>query len=316
MKDTNIMENPQSQELHEGDSCSRLTDTELLEELRRRITRSNQTVEELTQLNVELREVNKKLEESESLKSHFISNITNEIMNPFTSILGLSRAILSVDKEAWKKVIQMVALIHAEAFSLDFQFRNIFFAAKIEAGEQTPEILNVDMLALVDGLLDNFRYEVRKKRLRVDFHDDSPSKDAALSFKTDPLYVRLIMANLLNNAINFSFENNEIDFSMCIKDGELVFSVKDYGVGMAEEMQKKIFDRFSRGDNGINSVNRGHGLGLSVSKAILDLLAGTISVESTLGKGSCFTVHIPESDMPVEGFAAESNEIFFDEESF
>ena len=158
MKDTNIMENPQSQELHEGDSCSRLTDTELLEELRRRITRSNQTVEELTQLNVELREVNKKLEESESLKSHFISNITNEIMNPFTSILGLSRAILSVDKEAWKKVIQMVALIHAEAFSLDFQFRNIFFAAKIEAGEQTPEVLNVDILALVDGLLDSLGY--------------------------------------------------------------------------------------------------------------------------------------------------------------
>lgn len=317
MKEENTIDNSQLQEtVRDGESCSRLSDTELLEELRRRITRSNQTVEELTHLNTELREVNKKLEESESLKSHFISNITNEIMNPFTSILGLSRAILSVDKEAWKKVIQMVALIHAEAFSLDFQFRNIFFAAKIEAGEQSPEILNVDVLALVDGLLDNFRYEIRKKHLRVNFHDDSPSKEAALSFKTDPLYVRLIMANLLNNAINFSFENNEIDLALCIKDGKMTFSFTDHGVGIAEDMQRKIFDRFSRGDNGINSVNRGHGLGLSVSKAILDLLNGEISLESKLGKGSRFTVNIPESDMPVEGFAAESNEIFFDEESF
>ena len=306
----------QSHDIIDGEVCTRLSDTELLEELRRRITRNNQTVEELTVLNTELRDVNKKLEESESLKSHFISNITNEIMNPFTSILGLSRAILSVDKEAWKKVIQMVALIHSEAFSLDFQFRNIFFAAKIEAGEQTPEVLNVDILALVDGLLDSFRYELRKKRLLVNFKDESPSKDAGMAFKTDPLYVKLIMANLLNNAINFSFENNVIDFTLRIENGEMTFAVKDYGVGIAEDRQKIIFDRFARGDNGINSVNRGHGLGLSVSKAILDLLEGSITVESELGKGALFVVRIPESELPVEGYAAESNEIFFDEESF
>jgi histidine kinase len=304
------------QEIVEGAACTRLSDTELLEELRRRITRNNQTVEELTVLNTELRDVNKKLEESESLKSHFISNITNEIMNPFTSILGLSRAILSVDKEAWKKVIQMVALIHSEAFSLDFQFRNIFFAAKIEAGEQTPEVLNVDILALIDGVLDNFRYELRKKHLQVNFKNESPCKDACLAFKTDPLYVKLIVSNLLNNAINFSFENNEIDLILNITDGQMTLSVKDYGVGIAAERQKMIFDRFARGDNGINSVNRGHGLGLSVSKAILDLLEGTISVKSELGKGSLFTVRIPESELPIEGYAAESNEIFFDEESF
>lgn len=305
-----------SREAQPMGACSQLSDTELLEELRRRVTRNNQTVEELTTLNMELRDVNKKLEESESLKSHFISNITNEIMNPFTSILGLSRAILSVDKEAWKKVIQMVALIHAEAFSLDFQFRNIFFAAKIEAGEQTPEVLNADILALIDGVLDNFRYELRKKHLRVNFRDESPDKEAGLAFKTDPAYVKLVLSNLLNNAINFSFENNEIDLILRIENHALTLSVKDYGVGIAEERHKSIFDRFSRGDVPINSVNRGHGLGLSVSKAMLDLLNGTIRVESELGKGALFVVQIPESEMPVEGYAAESNEIFFDEESF
>ena len=115
---------------------NKLTDEELIEELRRRMTTNTRSLEELKELNEKLLEVNKKLEESEALKSHFISNITNEIINPFTSILGLSRSILAVKKENWKKVISMVALIHSEAFNLDFQLRNIFLAAKIEASPE------------------------------------------------------------------------------------------------------------------------------------------------------------------------------------
>ncbi|MDI3528072.1 MAG: two-component system, OmpR family, phosphate regulon sensor histidine kinase PhoR, partial [Tenuifilum sp.] len=76
-----------------------LSDNELLAELKRRFDQNKKTLDDLKHLNAELRLVNKKLEESEALKSHFISNITNEIINPFTSILGLSRAILSVEKE-------------------------------------------------------------------------------------------------------------------------------------------------------------------------------------------------------------------------
>ncbi len=156
----------------------RLTDTELLDELRRRFEQNKNALLELKNLNDELRVVNKKLEESESLKSHFISNITNEIINPFTSILGLSRAILSVDKENWKKVISMVALIHSEAFHLDFQFRNIFVAAKIEAGEIFPEIFNVDIRNLIDSVIESFKFEMKKKRItathNIDIKTNSP----------------------------------------------------------------------------------------------------------------------------------------------
>lgn len=116
-------------------------DEELLEELKKRFENNTRTIEELRNLTEELKQVNKKLEESEALKSHFISNITNEIINPFTSILGLSKTILAVKKEDWKKVISMVSLIHTEAFNLDFQLKNIFVAAKIEAGEIFPRSL-------------------------------------------------------------------------------------------------------------------------------------------------------------------------------
>ena len=96
---------------------SNLSDKQLLKELRDRLEERKNFDNEIKDLSRELQEVTRRLKESEALKSHFISNISNEIINPFTSILGLSKAILSVEKHDWKKVVSMVALIHGEATS-------------------------------------------------------------------------------------------------------------------------------------------------------------------------------------------------------
>jgi signal transduction histidine kinase len=294
---------------------SKFTDEELIEELRNRFRMNRDALDELQELNREMRIVNKKLEESESLKSHFISNITNEIINPFTSIIGLAKHILSVKKEDWKTVISMVALIHSEAFNLDFQLRNIFVAAKIEAGEITPEILNVDIRVLIENVLESFKFEAKKKNLTLNLKNQLENKaDTPLYFKTDPEKIKLILSNLLSNAIKFSFEKQDIDINMWMKDSKLFVSVEDNGTGISEENQKKIFDRFKRLDSGINSINRGHGLGLSINKALLDLLEGTIEIKSDLGKGSKFTITIPESATSTAGFSTDGNEFLFEEE--
>ncbi|HOK50320.1 MAG: HAMP domain-containing sensor histidine kinase [Bacteroidales bacterium] len=292
---------------------SRLTDQELIEELQRRFEENRKTIQELKELTEELKIVNKKLEESEALKSHFISNITNEIINPFTSILGLSRSILSVKKENWKKVISMVALIHSEAFNLDFQLRNIFLAAKIEAGEIYPEILNVDLKNLVKSVIDSFRIEAKKKNLTFEFNFEIvPEKGDIFYFKTDPEKVKLAIANLISNAIKFSYENGKIIVRVW-KDDEMVhISVQDFGTGISEANQKIIFDRFKRLDSGINSLNRGHGLGLSINKAVIDLLQGKISIKSEINKGATFTISIPEAKTNIAGFSADGNEFLFD----
>lgn len=290
-----------------------LSDSELLAELKLRFEQNKKALRELKDLNEELKQVNKKLEESESLKSHFVSNITNEIINPFTSILGLSRAILSVDKENWKKVISMVALIHSEAFNLDFQFRNIFFAAKLEAGEVYPEIFSVDIQNLIESVIESFKFEAKKKKVQFNFNFNIKSKKGEIYvFKTDPEKIKLILANLISNAINFSFEAGVIELNTWIDERNLMISVKDNGIGISKENQKIIFDRFKRLDSGINSINRGHGLGLSVNKAIIDMLKGKLEIESELGKGASFTVSIPEAESPTEGFASDANETFFD----
>jgi signal transduction histidine kinase len=293
----------------------KLTDQELVDELQKRFEENRKTIEELKDLTEELKIVNKKLEESEALKSHFISNITNEIINPFTSILGLSRNILAVKKENWKRVISMVALIHSEAFNLDFQLRNIFLAAKIEAGEIYPEILNVDLKNLVKSVIDNFRIESKKKNVEMELlFDVKPEKGLTFYFKTDPEKVKLALANLISNAIKFSYQDNKIIIKVWKEKETVHFSVQDFGTGISEANQKIIFDRFKRLDSGINSINRGHGLGLSINKAVIDLLQGNIDINSEVNKGATFSISIPEAKTNIAGFSTDGNEFLFDED--
>lgn len=285
----------------------KLSDKELIEELRARMAEKTSALQELKLLNI-------KLEESEKLKSHFISNITNEIVNPFSSILGLSKSILSVDKENWKKVNSMVAMIHSEAFSLDFQLKNIFAAAKIEAGEIYPEIGKVDIENLVRSVIESFRLEALKKKLAIDIAF-SPEDEHLRNFRTDPDKVKLILANLINNAIKFSFEESRIAVNIRISESHLFISVLNKGVEISEGYKQFIFDRFKRADSDITSINRGHGLGLSIIRSLLELLGGEISFKSDNANGTQFLISVPESDQKEDSFTTSLNGdgLFFDD---
>jgi len=294
---------------------SNLSDRQLLKELRVRLEASKKAQDELQALSKDYQEVSRKLSESEALKSHFISNISNEIVNPFTSILGLSKAILSVEKNDWKKVVSMVALIHSEAFNLDFQLKNIFVAAKIEAGEVAPNITKVNVRSLVQNVIDSFNIVSRKMGIHIDLQynvDYGFGKN--LYFKTDSEKLKLILSNLINNALKYSYKDSKVIISVSIEDDILQISVQDFGTGISEKNQKIIFERFKRLDSGINSINRGHGLGLSITKALLDVLDGDITIDSKKGEGSTFSISLPEAKNMVEGFSGEGNDIFFDDD--
>lgn len=287
---------------------SKLTDSELIEELRLRMDEKSRALEELKILN-------RRLHESEKLKSHFISNITNEIVNPFSSILGLSKNILSVDKENWKKVLSMVAMIHSEAFSLDFQLKNIFAAAAIEAGEIYPEIGKVDIKSLVKNVSESFRIEALKKNISIEiiFNDDSDNR-SLVCFKTDPEKLMLILSNLIYNAIKFSNDKSRVIVRAGLTSGELEISVLNKGARIPDEYRHLIFDRFRRVDTEITSINRGHGLGLSIIKSLLDILEGEINFLSE-DEETIFTFRIPEGTEKDTSFYVSigGNELFFDD---
>ena len=291
----------------------KMSDKELLEELKSRFDKNKSDLVELQRLNKELVKLNQKLEDSEALKSHFISNIANEIVNPFTSILALSKTILTVKKEDWKTVISMVALIHSEAFNLDFQLKNIFMAAQIEAGELAPEILEVDVTTLIEKVIDSFKIEANKKHIKTNFITKIESGENGNHFKTDPEKLKLILSNIINNAIQFSDKEKEIEIKVDRLGSSLKIAVIDHGKGMNTEEQKIIFDRFKRVNPEINTMNKGYGLGLSVTKSLIDLLEGKIEIFSQKDIGTNITIILPEIDTESFGFASDGDEFLFDD---
>ena len=285
-----------------------INDSTLISELERRFNDNKRVIAELEELTLQLKGVNKQLEESEALKSHFISNIRNEIINPFTSILNLSKQISTMTDI--EKAQKGAALIYGEAFFLDFQLKNIFAAAELEAGETYPQIYSVNVMSTVQGLIDSYQGSLLAKKLQV-IVNSSVTKD--FTFKSDPGKLTLIYSNLLNNAILFSKEGGKIEITLSFEYDSMVFAIKDNGIGIPNDKVKVIFDRFKRLDNTINTLSSGYGLGLSVAKAITDMLNGTISVESVYGSGATFTVLIPDVHIDTEatGTAIDDNGMLF-----
>lgn len=282
-------------------------DDELLEELKSRFNQQRKSLKELEYLTGKLKELNHKLEESEKLKSHFLSNIRNEIINPFASIIGLSQSIKNIPAEKIEKIHSMSTMIHSEAFALDFQLRNIFSAAEIEAGDLTLQYAILDVNDLCNSIISSFKHEVEKKDLKVNFS----SNTSEVPLKTDPDKLKVIISNIFSNAIKYSNKGADIDFTIHSDGAFVVIEIKDYGIGIEEKSQKLIFDRFKRIDDTINSLNIGHGLGLSVVQAYLDLIGGSIDLSSEVNKGSTFAINIVNFEN-VDGEYLGDDDIMFE----
>lgn len=260
-----------------------------LEEKEKRI---DQLTEENERLEKQLEELNEKLLNAEAFKSHFISNVTNEIVNPFSSILGLSKSMMTADEQQRDEVCHLAGLIHSEATFLDFQLKNTFAAAKLEAGEVFVEVSRVDLHQLTQEVLESLQPEQTRKEIEITYELLPMSP---LFFHTDREKLRLILVNLLSNGIKFSEKKKSVQLIIKVIENTLEVTVADEGIGMSEAETKKIFDRFHRADARIHSLNPGNGLGLAVVDGLVHVLDGIVSVESEPGKGSVFTVRLPES---------------------
>ena len=290
------------------------TKTNLMKDLQKVQEQDKTLRHELKDLMKNLEGLNKKLQESESLKSSFLSNVRNEINNPLTSIMGLSEQIMNGVNLEYDSIMQRVLMIYTEAFDLDFQLRNIFVAAELEAGEAIPNIAIVDVNALIKNTINSFRHKSNKKELSIHYSYMSIYETEEKNFlKTDPEKLKLILSNLLSNAIEFSNDRGSVKLVAKRDSKYLIFSVKDDGIGIDEEDQTVIFDRFRQLETGTTRAHGGHGLGLSITKDLVALLGGTISVVSTKDKGSIFMVSVPEADVPVDvdTFSDDGNILVF-----
>lgn len=263
---------------------------------------------ELETMQQQIEELSQKLHESEAFKSHFIARVSNEIVNPFTAIITMSSSILKADEGNWEKVRKMARHIHKEARFLQFQLNNLFAAARIESGEVEPEIVRTKLNTLIEGCVEEIQQAAEKKDIRIIHKSELPDG----LFSTDAEKVRLILFNLIDNAIKYSKPETEIVMSSELSGGEFVFAVQNEGERISKEDAAAMFDRFKRLNDKIHSLNPGSGLGLSISAELAELLEGSLIAEET-SNGMRFMLRVPESEMSPGGFDLSGDELFFDD---
>ncbi|MCV9386378.1 sensor histidine kinase [Reichenbachiella ulvae] len=295
---------------------SQLTDEQLLEELQIRIEEKNRLLSEQKQFMSDLKTVNDKLLQSEELKSHFLSNIKNEINNPMTSIIGLLRVNLATDTEMESRM-RNTQLVYKEASALNFQLQNLFMAAELEAGEARMSKSKFTCVEVIGEAVSMVQSQLGDVKIAC-----VVDADINESMVSDRGKLLVILSNLISNAHKFCDANNgqvNVDLTKN-SDGQLVFSVSDNGVGISEEDLGDIYDRFNQLDAGTTKNYGGHGLGLSVVHALVDLLDGSLKIHSQPGKGTEVTVSLPAvlESQDEEIYEEDDFELFLDsdEQSF
>jgi two-component system, OmpR family, phosphate regulon sensor histidine kinase PhoR len=294
-----------------------ITDEALVAAIEQRLRDKQQALGESEDLLKQLKLLNRQLQAAEKMKTHFLSNIRNEINNPFGSILCLSENIIKLDASQFDTVISMASLIHREAFKLHFQLQNIFTAADLEAGEVTLLPARVDVRSLIEHVLASFQSTILQKSLQVKVQEEPANgqwqiAETKLLFRTDAGKLTLILSNLLANAISFSEQGETIEVTWSFQKDVLQILVADNGRGIKERNQDIIFNRFTQLDGTSTRQHGGHGLGLSVVKALLEMMEGCIIVNSEIRQGSVFVVTIPQLPIPEgeEGFS-DGSTLFF-----
>lgn len=283
------------------------TDEELIEEIRQRFESNHNALNDMRAMTRKLESMNEKLQDSEALKSQFLSNIRNEINNPLSAIMGLSGQFFerACDPEVCKKTIRM---IYAEAFNLDYQLQNVFMAAELEAGEAEIAYAMVEIGNILESCIDKLAYRLSEKEIEI-----TQSVPEDLIFPSDAQKFEAVLINLLANAVEFNHSGGLISVEIEETSSGLTVVVKDNGPGINPVDQEAVFDRFKQLDVGSTKEHRGHGLGLSICWSLAELLGGTLDLDSQLDKGSRFVLTLPRPDVDVEVHAKDGNFFLFDE---
>ena len=232
----------------------------------------------------ELIAAKEKAEESDHLKSAFLANISHEIRTPMNGILGFSE-LLKEPQLSGEEMAEYIELIQRSGQRMLNLINDLIDISRIDAQETKLQITVTPLNELMHDLHAFFKPEAESKGLRLTCTAGLSDSESIIS--TDSLKLNQILTNLVKNALKFTLKGG-IDFGYTRKEGILEFYVTDTGIGVHEDMREKVFDRFQQVNNTLTRGYEGAGLGLSISKAFVEMLGGTIWVESVEGGGSTF----------------------------
>jgi PAS domain S-box-containing protein len=233
-----------------------------------------------------------KAEESDRLKTAFLNNISHEIRTPFNGILGFLN-ILQDEDVTTEERDEYIRYINQSADRLMQTINDIVEMSQIQTGQMKLKITETNIKRLTDKLSERFGTAAIKQGLEFKITNELPSE--ILSYVTDGIKLKTILSNLIVNAIKFTPQGS-IEIGIRKRDQNLLFFVKDTGIGISESQQKAIFELFKQADASNTRQFEGLGLGLSITKSYVEMLGGKIWLESEPGKGSTFyfTISVEE----------------------
>jgi signal transduction histidine kinase len=222
------------------------------------------------------------------MKSTFISVISHELKTPVALIKGYAGTLNREDAE-WDQetVRESLAVIEEETDRLTELIDNLLDVSRMQAGAFTLEIGFVDLHLLAEKTVEKFRTQTSRHTFVLDFPPDLPTVPG------DEGRLRQVLDNLLSNAIKYSPDGGQIRVSGRADNRQIYIAVTDEGIGIPEDEQENIFDRFYRLRSGVSERTKGAGLGLFLIKAIVEAHGGWVWVESQPGQGSTFVFTLP-----------------------
>lgn len=264
----------------------------------------NEAFINMKQLTIIQNKQKKDLEEANKYKNDFLANMSHELKTPLNSINVISSVMMKNRKnELSPEHVKNLKVINNCGNDLLYLINDVLDISKLEAGEVTLNMQQIDLEALMYSIKDMFEPQVQQKKLNLIFEYDN----SIGNIYSDEVRIKQIIKNLLSNAIKF-VKDGTIKFLITHENDFVKVDVEDDGIGIPKDKLDHIFDRFKQADGSTTRKYGGTGLGLAICKELLDLLHGSISVESEVDVGTKFTVLIPKNSENVKVVLKEDKE--------
>ncbi|KAB1154985.1 response regulator [Flavobacterium luteum] len=233
-----------------------------------------------------------KAEESDKLKSSFLANVSHEIRTPMNAIIGFSDLLndSTLSKNDKSEYLQIIRNSGSNLVSI---IEDLLEMSKIDANQISPKLVGFDLNKCLHDLYDTIKVTIPAEK-NIDFYVIDNPNPITKNILSDEVKLKQIITNLITNAIKYT-NNGKVGFGYVVHEKEkfLEITVRDSGIGIDKKNVSVIFDRFRRIEDDFSVELSGLGLGLAICKAYVEMLGGTIQVESTVGEGSTFIFSIP-----------------------
>ena len=240
-----------------------------------------------------LKEANKRLQSLNNLKDEFIAVTSHELRSPLTSIRGyLSFLVEKESLDLLPPSMQKYLLrAYNNAESLNYLVNNILDVSRLDLGRFDLQFTKVDLIVLLKKVIESFLFQASEKKLKLKFIN--LTKSSKLNIVVDSIRITQVIRNLADNAIKFSKRGKDIYFKVSKNDDFAIIEIVDQGVGIPKAKVDKIFNKFIQVKNSDTRYKGGAGLGLFISKRIIELHGGQILAKSPKNKGAIFIIQLP-----------------------